>query len=199
MFGKWPLLSIEQVILSMGGVIFNLIIVLSSFLLLPPFSFPISFSASPSSPPSPPAENSTRVCTNGDIRLVGSQAPYEGLVEVCFSGHWGTVCHDNWDSQDAQVVCRLLGYDSGPAIPTRSNFFGVVDFSRPVLLDEVECNGTETGFLQCLSVDPGDHDCSHSLDAGVFCSGECTGRPGLTREGTGRPEVLPAGVAGSHP
>ena len=57
---------------------------------------------------SPPAENASLVCKNGDLRLVGSDSPYEGNVEVCFNGQWGTVCHDRWDSLDAQVVCRAL-------------------------------------------------------------------------------------------
>lgn len=119
------------------------------------------------------AENSSLVCSNGDIRLVGGAVEYEGLVEVCFNGQWGSVCHDRWDVQDALTVCRILGYgDSNVAIATRSNYFGVTDFEGPVLIDEVECNGTETSFLECLSVDIGDHDCSHALDAGVLCSGQ---------------------------
>ena len=56
------------------------------------------------------APNTTDNCTNGDIRLVNGDTQYEGRVEVCYGGNWGSVCPNSWDSNEAKVVCRQLGY-----------------------------------------------------------------------------------------
>lgn len=49
-------------------------------------------------------------CEDGDVRLVGGNTEYEGLLEVCFSQRWGTVNGDGWSAADSEVVCRQLGY-----------------------------------------------------------------------------------------
>ena len=56
-------------------------------------------------------------CTTGSIRLVGGSHDWEGRVEVCDSGSWGTVCDDFWGSPDAAVVCRQLGWGTSELIP----------------------------------------------------------------------------------
>ena len=59
-------------------------------------------------------------CSDGDVRLVGGTVANEGRIEVCVNQVWGSVCYstygnygssrNNWDTIDAKVVCRQLGY-----------------------------------------------------------------------------------------
>ena len=46
------------------------------------------------------------------MRLVDGLSSYEGRVEVCSGGQWGTICNSNWDYREARVVCRQLGFSS---------------------------------------------------------------------------------------
>lgn len=34
----------------------------------------------------------------------------EGRLEICFRNHWGTICDDEFDAEDAALACMLLGY-----------------------------------------------------------------------------------------
>ena len=43
-------------------------------------------------------------------------------------------------------------------------------FSIGILLDEVNCRGSEDNLLVCAHRVLGEHDCKHAQDAGVRCS-----------------------------
>ena len=52
-------------------------------------------------------------CNNKDVRLitVSSSVRSDGRVEFCRNNQWGTICDDGWDSTDARVACRQLGFN----------------------------------------------------------------------------------------
>lgn len=48
------------------------------------------------------------------MRLKSGSSDAEGRVEVCVNSRWGSVCRggaQSWDNNDAQVVCRQLGFN----------------------------------------------------------------------------------------
>ena len=102
------------------------------------------------------------------IRLVGGRWNGEGRVAIFHNDTWGTVCDDSWDIDDARVVCSELGFSAAVKAPT-SAFFG--PGSGSIWLDDVECRGYERSIANCQNTGWGNHDCRHSEDASVLCSG----------------------------
>ncbi|XP_065193965.1 scavenger receptor cysteine-rich domain-containing group B protein-like isoform X1 [Sycon ciliatum] len=103
-------------------------------------------------------------CDLSRVRLVGGPSEMKGRVEVLHDGVWGTVCDDSWDLNAGTVVCRQLGFST--AILAIQRFGGG---KGRILLDNLRCNGLESNLFQCSRNPVGDHDCSHSEDAGVQC------------------------------
>jgi hypothetical protein len=105
---------------------------------------------------------------DGDLRIVDGANADEGRLELFWQDQWGTVCDDRWDINDATVACRQMGYSGADAALFT---FNVVDGSGPILLDDVQCTGTENLLLDCVHREPvGSHNCSHFEDAGVRCT-----------------------------
>ena len=112
----------------------------------------------------PPEDNNTRAPPS-NIRLVGGRNQYEGRVEVYRSGEWQTVCDDSWDIEEAEVVCRQLGYGHAILAIQRAAFG---QGSGGQWERYWSCNGNETSLDNCSSRSA---SCFHSEDASVICAG----------------------------
>jgi len=93
-------------------------------------------------------------------------------VEICVNNQWGTVCDDFWDTTDANVACRQLGFSPTGAIPFSRAQFG--EGTGPIHLLNAQCIGNEDSLSNCIPNAINIRNCSHSEDAGVRCLSSCT-------------------------
>ena len=100
------------------------------------------------------------------VRLVGGGSHTEGLVEVYYSGSWGTVCHNDWDDRLATMVCAQLGLSSSGSSADFAPGVGSISISNII------CSGNETVLADCGHYGVGIIvNCDHSKDVGVKCHG----------------------------
>ena len=90
-----------------------------------------------------------------------------GRVEVYYNGQWGTVCDDNWDINDANVVCRQLGFSRATSAPSSAKYG---QGSDPIWMDDVSCSGEEASLVHCSHGGWGVDNCEHNEDASVECT-----------------------------
>lgn len=96
------------------------------------------------------------------VRLVGSSS--RGRVEVFHENVWGTVCDDSFDTVDASVVCKMLGFQRATQVFTAGAGTG------RIWLDEMRCTGNERSIFDCPHAGMGVNNCNHSEDVGVSCA-----------------------------
>ena len=72
-------------------------------------------------------------------------------MEVFYQGKWGKICRNKWNIDDAEVICRQLGFKRAVA-----EFIGsdVKDEdSLPFVMSEVACTGDESELASCDRTD----------------------------------------------
>ena len=76
------------------------------------------------------------------------------------------MCDDFFTLQDADVICRSLGFDRSTAFYYNA-YFGAGTGS--ILMDNLDCQGHEEELWQCFFLGWNNHNCFHGEDVGVSC------------------------------
>ncbi|XP_074092272.1 scavenger receptor cysteine-rich domain-containing protein SCART1 [Macrotis lagotis] len=123
------------------------------------------------------------------FRLREGQSRCDGRVEIFLHGVWSQVLGDDWDLNDAQVLCRQFQCGMAERIYTSPT-------SDPGLgLSRMKCVGNETQLSQCNISLSALATVGSTQDAGVICSGSrgirlvngtgrCAGRVEIYHNGT---------------
>ncbi|XP_072017981.1 uncharacterized protein [Amphiura filiformis] len=114
---------------------------------------------------------------DGDVRLAGwlqreAEGGYKGRVEVEHNGQWGTICNTGWDVNDANVVCKQLGYQGATSTYDVTSDSDITNIARTVWYQNVQCDGTENNLSQCAKTifDGIDAACTNRQDVAVTCT-----------------------------
>ena len=98
----------------------------------------------------------------------------EGYVEALgFNGQWGGVCDDGFDINDANVICRMLGFPSAIAALAFSSAdasYGTAPSGNDFVLDDLGCTGSETSIFDCPHPGEWIENCEATDIAGVLCA-----------------------------
>lgn len=99
------------------------------------------------------------------LRLADGETSYEGRVEIQYNNKWGTICGNVWSQENADVVCKTLGFENKSIVFKKS--FG--QGKGPIWLADVRCFGEETSIAECCHREWGINNCGHNQDVGVVC------------------------------
>ncbi|XP_069488613.1 lysyl oxidase homolog 3 isoform X2 [Ambystoma mexicanum] len=119
------------------------------------------------------------------FRLAGYPRKHnEGRIEVFYNEEWGTICDDDFTLENANVLCRQLGFVSATGWAHSAKYGKGVG---RIWLDNVICGGGEKSITDCKTRGWGNSDCTHEEDAGVVCKDERI--PGFVEPNTIETEV----------
>ena len=80
------------------------------------------------------------------VHLADAVSSNEGRVELFLNGSWKKVCNDNWDLNDATVICRELGL--GEALSIVSVLSRNVE-PKTEQVCALHCSGDEEAVTHC--------------------------------------------------
>ncbi|CAI5692511.1 unnamed protein product [Oreochromis niloticus] len=112
------------------------------------------------------SSSSLDITCSDSVRLLNGSSLCSGRLQVKSNQRWSSVCEDDFDLQDAEVVCRELG--CGPPSLLQGALYGEVE--APVWSREFQCGGHESALLDCGSSGSARSSCSPGKAVGLTCS-----------------------------
>ena len=114
------------------------------------------------------------------MRLGGTgSSAYKGYVEGLGSnGQWAGICDDEFDINDANVICKMLGFPYATTALASSTDFGIspaYDLYGPApsgnnfVVSGLKCTGNELSVFDCLHSGEWNEKCWANEIAGVQC------------------------------
>jgi len=117
-----------------------------------------------------------------EIELVGGMIDWwmrAGRLMVKHNGLWGYVCNQDWNWNDAKVVCRrwnmkpldienIWKIDADDDV---SNAF-LKGSGHGIHMNGLKCEGDESNLAMCKHSGYGNHNCDYSQIVGVTCESE---------------------------
>ena len=101
------------------------------------------------------------------VRLNRGNYRSNGIVEIYSNKKWGTICASGFGQQEADVTCKILGYQSG--LPLCCAPYGYS--FRNTILGGVTCQGNEKHMTDCSTslIATNDNTCFPQEYASVAC------------------------------
>ncbi|KAM4605946.1 scavenger receptor cysteine-rich type 1 protein M160-like [Polymixia lowei] len=113
-----------------------------------------------------PSSEITDLFCSESVRLVSGTSLCSGRVEVKTKQSWASVCEDDFDQQDAEVVCREIG--CGAPSVLQGALYGEAE--APFWTKEFQCEGSESLLLDCGTSGSTRNTCSPGKAVGLTCS-----------------------------
>ena len=110
------------------------------------------------------------LCNHGEVRLSHEADNNPSRVEVCLHGTWATVCHTEWQTVDAKVVCKQLGLPHGGA---EERALYLRHEEDQLVVTNVNCIGNESRLVDCQYMNVSS-TCEDYHIAGVICQQPCS-------------------------
>ncbi|XP_023817585.1 deleted in malignant brain tumors 1 protein-like [Oryzias latipes] len=113
-----------------------------------------------------PPDKAVGLTCSDSVRLENGSSRCSGRLEVKSNNSWSSVCEDDFDLLDAEVVCRELG--CGAPSVLQGALYGEAE--APFLTREFLCEGHESVLLDCGSSWRKTKACPPDKAVGLTCS-----------------------------